>query len=191
LKRQYQAILAPDPGGNWNLPQCINEDYDRTILEALTDFFKIIHWKLKNGSKAILFKETDVLENQWGTFNDVSITTAGGSSLVAEQLWCVLIFFQVIVSEIKSLSSLTNKLMVRVTNYFETQVRVPMGHQTAEHLQPTQLRNDLEFNLSNLTPTSHNPEPSRKMTDAQIVSWYSKILESVRLRYRKLQRFAR
>ena len=87
LKRQYEAILAPDPGGNWNLPQCINEDYDRTILEALTDFFKLIHWKLKSGAKAILFKETDVLENQWATFNDVSVTAAGGSSLVAEQLW--------------------------------------------------------------------------------------------------------
>jgi mitogen-activated protein kinase kinase kinase len=93
LKRQYQAILAPDPGGNWNLPQCINEDYDRTILEALTDFFKLIQWKLKSGSKAILFKETEVLENQWETFNDVSITTAGGSSLVAEQLWYVIISF--------------------------------------------------------------------------------------------------
>jgi len=89
LKRQYQAILAPDPGGKWNLPQCINEDYDLTILEALTDFFKIIYWKLKSGAKAILFKETDLLENQWGTFNDVSVTAAGGSSLVAEQLWYV------------------------------------------------------------------------------------------------------
>jgi len=103
LKRQYQAILAPDPGGNWNLPQCINEDYDRTILEALTDFFKLLQWKLKSGSKAILFKETDVLENQWETFNDVSTTTAGGSSLVAEQLWYVIIYSQVIISEIKSL----------------------------------------------------------------------------------------
>ena len=82
--------------------------------------------------------------------------------------------------------------MVRVTNYFETQVRVPTGSQTAEQLQHTnQLRMDPEFNTSHLTPPTHNPEPSRKMTDGQIVSWYSKILESVRLRYRKLQRFAR
>ena len=89
LKRQYEAILAPDPGGNWNLPQCINEDYDSTILEALINFFKLIHWKLKSGAKGIYFKETDVLEAQWATFNDVSLTTAGGSCLVAEQLWCV------------------------------------------------------------------------------------------------------
>ena len=89
LKRQYEAILAPDPGGNWNLPQCINEDYDSTILEALINFFKLIHWKLKSGAKGIYFKETDVLEAQWATFNDVSLTAAGGSCLVAEQLWCV------------------------------------------------------------------------------------------------------
>jgi len=86
LKRQYEAFLVPDPGGNWNLPQCISEDYDLTILEALTNLFKLIHWKLKSGAKGIYFKETDVLEAQWATFNDVSLT-AGGSSLVAEQLW--------------------------------------------------------------------------------------------------------
>jgi hypothetical protein len=39
------------------------------------------------------------------------------------------------------------------------------------------------------------PQPTaavlKKMTDLQKASWYGKILESVRLRYRKLQRFAR
>ena len=87
LKRQYEAFLAPDPGGNWTLPQCIREDYDSTILEALSNFFRLIHWKLKSGVKGIYFKETDVLEAQWATFNDVSLTVNGGSSLVAEQLW--------------------------------------------------------------------------------------------------------
>ncbi|TFK30751.1 STE/STE11 protein kinase [Coprinopsis marcescibilis] len=134
LKRQYEAILAPDPDGNWNLPQCITADYDATILEALSRFFKLLHWKLKDGAKSIHLKETDVLEAQWATYNDVSMT-AGGSSLVAEQL-----------------CSLTNKLLVRVANYFDTQVR---------------------------------------MSDSQIITWYSKILDSVRFRHRKLQRFAR
>ncbi|KAF9523599.1 hypothetical protein CPB83DRAFT_910537 [Crepidotus variabilis] len=175
LKRQYEAILAPDPGGNWSLEQCISGDYDDTILDATLDFFKLIHWKLKSGSKAILFKETDVLEAQWGTFNDVSITAAGGSSLVAEQL-----------------CSLTNKLMVRVTNYFETQVRVPTGKPTLEQIQQaTYLKIDHEqVNINNLTPTNSSDVP-RTMSDEQVIGWYSKILESVRLRYRKLQRFAR
>lgn len=89
LKRQYEAFLTPDPSGKWNLPQCISEDYDSSILEALTIFFRLIHWKLKSGVKGIYFKETDVLEAQWATFNDVSLTVNGGSALVAEELWCV------------------------------------------------------------------------------------------------------
>ena len=32
-------------------------------------FFKLIHWKLKSG---IYFKETNVIESQWATFNDVT-----------------------------------------------------------------------------------------------------------------------
>lgn len=91
LKRQYEAFLAPDPGGNWNLPQCITDDYDSTILEALSIFFRLIHWKLKSGVKGIYFKETDFIESQWATFNDVSMTVAGGPQLVAEQVWSVCI----------------------------------------------------------------------------------------------------
>lgn len=87
LKRQYEAFLIPDPGGNWKLPPCISVDYDAVILEALTFFFKLIHWKLKSGAKGIYFKETDVIEVQWTTFNDVCLSIPGGASLVAEQLW--------------------------------------------------------------------------------------------------------
>ncbi len=89
LKRQYEAFLNPDPSGNWSTPNCISDDYDDTILEALSAFFKLMHWKLKSGSKGIYFKETDILEAQWATFNDVSLSTAGGSRLVAEQIWYV------------------------------------------------------------------------------------------------------
>ncbi|KAF6766508.1 STE/STE11 protein kinase [Ephemerocybe angulata] len=169
LKRQYEAFLAPDPNGNWNLPQCISEDYDSTILAALDCFFILLSWKLKSGAKGIYYKETDVLEAQWATYNDVSLT-AGGSSLVAEKL-----------------CSLSHKLMVRVTNYFETQLRVP-------------IHNNRSGNSSSSgdgkAPKSKNPKKDRtpanqKMTDDQLLSWYSKILDGVRLRYRKLQRFAR
>ncbi|EPQ61084.1 kinase [Gloeophyllum trabeum ATCC 11539] len=168
LKRQYEAFLAPDPGGNWNLPSSIDRDYDNVVLEALTFFFKLIHWKLKSATKGIYFKETDLLEAQWATFNDVSLSTAGGSTLVAEQI-----------------CALTNKLMVRVTNYFENQIKVP-----------TQKENGAPSwdGLNNSTSSSHNsyiPEAHKTMTDEQMISWYSKILDSVRLRYRKLQRFAR
>ncbi|KAF8898471.1 hypothetical protein BD779DRAFT_1607269 [Infundibulicybe gibba] len=175
LKRQYDAFLAPDPAGKWNLPKCISEDYDSTILEALSKFFDLIHLKLKSGAKGIYFKETDVLEAQWATFNDVSLTVAGGSCLVAEQL-----------------CSLTNKLMVRVTNYFDTQVRVPTGEDTSDHIQAHRQRNpNRNANGTMSAFQSHIHNSSRKMTDEQIIGWYGKILDSVRLRYRKLQRFAR
>lgn len=87
LKRQYEAFLVPDPGGNWKLPPCISEDYDLVILAALKFFFKLIHWKLKSGAKGLHFKETDFIEAQWATFSDVSLTIPGGATLVAEQLW--------------------------------------------------------------------------------------------------------
>jgi mitogen-activated protein kinase kinase kinase len=104
LKRQYQVFLDPDPGGNWNLPQSIHEDYDSTILEGLAIFFRLLHWKLKSSNKSIYFKETDVLEAHWATFNDVSLATTGGSALVAEQLWYV---FSEISSEISLLNAST------------------------------------------------------------------------------------
>ena len=87
LKRQYEAFLSPDPGGNWNLPPCISDNYDTVVLDALSFFFKLIHWKLKSGAKDIYFKETDLIESQWPTFNDVALTVPGGASVVAEQLW--------------------------------------------------------------------------------------------------------
>lgn len=80
--------------------------------------------------------------------------------------------------------------MVRVTNYFDTQVRVPTHSDTMEHIQ--QLSHDQDPYTHGVYSTGHPPDIStRKMTDQQIISWYGKILESVRLRYRKLQRFAR
>ncbi|KAF7320192.1 Protein kinase domain-containing protein [Mycena kentingensis (nom. inval.)] len=150
MKRQYEEFLEPDSNGNWNLPRCISDDYDTTILEAMKVFFKLIHWKLKSGAKGIYFKETDVLEAQWDTFNDVSLTVARASCLIGEEL-----------------CSTTNKLMVRVTNYFDTQVQVPTG-------------------------TKHKKSGGKeRMSSAEMVNWYGKILDSVRLRYRKLQRFVR
>lgn len=87
LKRQYEAFLLPDPGGNWNLPNCMSDDYDKAVLDALNEFFRFINYKLKSGSKDIYFRETEVLEAQWATFNDVSLSISGGASLVAEQVW--------------------------------------------------------------------------------------------------------
>lgn len=78
--------------------------------------------------------------------------------------------------------------MVRVTNYFETQVRVPIsgeGHPSSRRSRDYHSKSAFQTHIQG-TMTGNT-----KMTDEQMASWYGKILDSVRLRYRKLQRFAR
>lgn len=76
--------------------------------------------------------------------------------------------------------------MVRVTNYFETQVRVPVNS------KPGSSNGDLSETKGKSRASRKDRSPgTQKMTDAQLLSWYAKILEGVRLRYRKLLRFAR
>lgn len=87
LKGQYEDFLSPDPTGRWNVPECLSPGYDETILEAVRELFKILHLKLKAGNRSSYFKETDLLEAQWATLNDVSMMVTGGAFLVAEQLW--------------------------------------------------------------------------------------------------------
>lgn len=81
--------------------------------------------------------------------------------------------------------------MVRVTNYFETQVRVP----TLGEGRPSSRRNHEHRENHSKSPFQTHMQGTMtgntKMTDEQMASWYGKILDSVRLRYRKLQRFAR
>ncbi|GBE78410.1 kinase [Sparassis latifolia] len=174
LKRQYEAFLIPDPGGNWNLPPCISEDYDTVILDTLTYFFKLIHWKLKSGAKGIHSKETDVIEAQWVTFSDVSLSIPGGASLVAEQL-----------------CALTNKLMVRVTSYFDTQIRIPTMNESPQSSLP----DGRPFNSADTSTLQTQLKPgsssSKSMTDEQVVGWYAKVLDGIKQRYRKLHRLAR
>lgn len=90
--------------------------------------------------------------------------------------------------------------MVRVTNYFDTQVRVPTGEDMSDHIHSHRQRTAerergvVNGSISKSAFQTHiqgSSGTSRKMTDEQIIGWYGKILDSVRLRYRKLQRFAR
>lgn len=93
--------------------------------------------------------------------------------------------------------------MVRVINYFDTQVRVPASDGVAAAAAAAAGLNHRRRAINGKDPTKdsvptksafegHISDPAaRAMSDEQKVSWYGKILDSVRLRYRKLQRFAR
>jgi mitogen-activated protein kinase kinase kinase len=90
--------------------------------------------------------------------------------------------FQVsLVSDIVN-SALTNKLMVRVTNFFDSQLHLPVSQRptSGQRRRPGPSVNGYARAAS-----------QQDMDDEQMISWYGKILDSVRLRYRKLQRFVR
>lgn len=84
--------------------------------------------------------------------------------------------------------------MVRVTNYFDTQVRVPIAEDGSQNGSSSHLQGSDGAGFTGKSSFSTHVQGStlsgRKMSDEQIISWYGKILDSVRLRYRKLQRFA-
>jgi mitogen-activated protein kinase kinase kinase len=72
--------------------------------------------------------------------------------------------------------------MVRVTNYFDAQLRLPASERPAS----SQRRKP-----STSVNGSTRPVSQQDVGDEQMTSWYGKVLDSVRLRYRKLQRFVR
>lgn len=83
-------------------------------------------------------------------------------------------------------SALTNKLMVRVTNYFDAQIRVPIA--ASDTLETTTPNGTSTAFQTHLREAINSTKP---MSNDQLISWYAKILEGVKQRYRKLQRLAR
>lgn len=69
------------------LSSCIRPSYDEVLLESLRFFFRLLHWKLKSGSKAIYFRETEILEAEWEFLNESAEFVPGGDLIVAEQFW--------------------------------------------------------------------------------------------------------
>lgn len=119
IKRQYSLIAEPDPVSGWSLPERV-EEYEETLLSALRFFFKLLHWKLKSPSKAIYFKETEIVESEWGFLSAVTEQIEGGDLLVGEHFRFVLPPTTVLMS----CSTLTHRLLLRVMSYFETQLQV-------------------------------------------------------------------
>jgi len=173
IKSQYDDIVSPDPDKRWQIPPCMAPDYDAVLLDAIRTFFKLLHWKLKSGNRAMYFKETEVLEDEWEFLYEAAEAVEGGDLVVAE-----------------SFCSLTNKLMVRVANFFETQLGVPIPI-TAEQAKKHNHREVTQRELSELQPDMDAKKTARRqMTPEEMLVWYGKILEAVKMRYRKLQRFA-
>lgn len=135
IKQDYLDISQPAPG--WELPPCIDENFDNVIVDALKFYFKMLNWKLSATKNT--FKEAEILEQEWEFSNQIGRQLEGGDIEVAEQF-----------------SSLTAKALLRLTAHFEKELR-------------------------------GKPEG----TAIEIEKRYKAILDSVRVRQRKLFRFSR
>lgn len=81
IKQQYMVISEPEPG--WDLPPCMDENFEQVVLHGLRYYFKLIGWRI--GSNKNTFKEAEILETEWHFSNDIGRYIEGGDVEVAEQ----------------------------------------------------------------------------------------------------------
>ena len=135
IKQRYLAISMPQPG--WDLPPCVDENFDSVVLDAMKYYFRLLHWKL-NANKNT-FKEAEILEQEWEYSYGIGRQLESGDIEVAEQF-----------------SALTAKSLQRLMIHFEREL-VPRPNETV----------------------------------ADMDKRYKSILDSTRIRQRKLYRFSR
>lgn len=81
IKQEYTVISEPEPG--WDLPPCMDENFEQVVLKGLRYYFKLIGWRI--GSNKNTFKEAEILETEWHFSNDIGRYIEGGDVEVAEQ----------------------------------------------------------------------------------------------------------
>ncbi|KAJ4350690.1 Suppressor of Sensor Kinase (SLN1) [Ascochyta clinopodiicola] len=136
VKESYLVISRPEPG--WDLPPCIEENFDNVVLDALKFYFRMLNWKLAANKNT--FKEAEILEQEWEFCNKLGRQLQGGDVETAEQF-----------------SILTSKSLTRLSAHFERELQ-------------------------------RRPD---ELTGAEMEKRYKQILDSVRVRQRKLFRFSR
>ena len=81
IKQRYLIISDPEPG--WDLPPCVDENFDSVVVDALKYYFKLLNWKLSANKNT--FKEAEILEQEWEFSNEIGRQVEGGDIEVAEQ----------------------------------------------------------------------------------------------------------
>ncbi|KAJ5883715.1 Serine/threonine-protein kinase SSK22 [Penicillium subrubescens] len=135
IKQRYLEISRPEPG--WDLPPCVDENFDSVVLDAMKYYFRILNWKL-NANKNT-FKEAEILEQEWEFSYVIGRQFENGDIEVAEQF-----------------SALTAKSLQRLMIHFERELV---------------------------------PRPNESVADMD--KRYKSILDSTRIRQRKLYRFSK
>lgn len=81
IKQRYLDISRPEPG--WDLPPCVDENFDSVVLDAMKYYFRLLNWKL-NANKNT-FKEAEILEQEWDFSYQIGRQLVSGDIEVAEQ----------------------------------------------------------------------------------------------------------
>ncbi|OXL09378.1 mitogen-activated protein kinase kinase kinase [Cryptococcus neoformans Gb118] len=175
IRKQYDEIMAPDAEGRWKIPHCLPTEYNDVLLDALRTFFKLLHWRLRGVGKASYYKETEVLEEEAPFLYEAAEAIVGGDMVVAEQ-YC----------------ALSNKLLIRSANYLDQQLRVPIHSPSRDKERGDKERDGSSSSQRNRDGRDSSlPGPPKHMKVEELFSWYSKLLDSARMRHRKTQRFCR
>ncbi|KAI9840007.1 MAG: hypothetical protein M1819_000199 [Sarea resinae] len=152
IKQEYTIISQPEPG--WDLPPCIDENFDYVVLDSLKFYFMMLNWKLTSNKNT--FKEAEILEQEWEFSNDIGRHLEGGDVEVAEQFRYAPEHLWVPFQELTASSLLTAKSLTRLAAHFERELQ-------------------------------RRPDETAATMDRR----YKQILDSVRVRQRKLFRFSR
>ena len=81
IKQEYTNISRPERG--WDLPSCMDENFEQVVLDGLKFYFKLLNWKLSGNKNT--FKEAEILENEWHFSNSIGRFIDGGDVQVAEE----------------------------------------------------------------------------------------------------------
>jgi mitogen-activated protein kinase kinase kinase len=81
IKDAYNKVSRPEAG--WDPPDCLEENFDTVVVDALKFYFKLLNWKLTSNKNA--FKEAEIMEQEWEFSTRVGRLLEGGDVEVAEQ----------------------------------------------------------------------------------------------------------
>lgn len=160
IKQRYLIISEPEPG--WDLPPCIDENFDGIVVDGLKYYFKLLNWKLTANKNT--FKEAEILEQEWEFSNEIGRHVESGDIEVAEQfrfVWTSLLssplFYFYFIDINIFCSTLTAKSLQRLMLYFERELLnrpeddiVEMGKRYKQTLDSVRVRQRKLFRFSRL-----------------------------------------
>lgn len=82
VKQEYLTLWTHEPG--WQLPECMDENFEPMLMEALRFYFRLLQWLAVN-QNSNSFEGAELLEREWLFAKTIGRFVEEGDMLVAEQ----------------------------------------------------------------------------------------------------------